>query len=281
MNSTFRWKRRRGVRMTPRLPQNAKRVASGSASAANGHVAEIISEQTKYLKRMEFNYNKMRSQLVCTHSSSSSTNKHFNIKTVLQPTTANNNCSNSCGNNKTATAKFCDHSSGMDEDDDDDEEKDRGYVFVREPIRQPQMQQEQQIPKYRPHNDGLLSIALKTINLVQRNEILQKRLTQLQLETSEFIASVLANPENRHFRERITANTKAANIESNVLRHWAIKLHTFRRDSDNAAFRCITAINSTHRFFQCIVGSVDWIRQKYLCNVHLFYLQFASGNNTK
>ncbi|EDW67015.2 uncharacterized protein Cipc isoform X2 [Drosophila virilis] len=218
VNSTGRWKRRRGVRMTPRLPQNARRVALGSTSAANGHVAEIISEQTKHLKRMELNYNKMRSQLVRTHSSSSSSNnKQFNIKTVLQPTTANNNCCNSncsgCGNNKTATAKFCDHSSYMDEDDDNYEEKDRDYVFVREPIMQQQMQQEQQIPKYHPQN-GLLSIALKTINLVQRNEILQNRLNQLQLETSKFIASVLANPENRHFREGISTN-----IESNVLRH--------------------------------------------------------------
>ncbi|XP_064554547.1 uncharacterized protein Cipc isoform X2 [Drosophila montana] len=223
MNSTGRRKRRRGVRMPSRLPQKARRVASGSTSAANGHVRELKSEQTKHLKRMEFDYNKTSRQLVCPHSSSSNNNKQFIIKTVLQPTTANNNCSNSncsgCGYNKT-TAKFCDHSSGMDEDDDDDdEEKDRSYVFVREPIKQPQMQQQQQLPKYHTHVDGLLSIAIKTINLVQRNEMLQNRLAQLQLETSKFIASVLANPENRHFRERITANTKAANIESNVLRY--------------------------------------------------------------
>ncbi|XP_037813269.1 suppressor protein SRP40 isoform X2 [Lucilia sericata] len=53
------------------------------------------------------------------------------------------------------------------------------------------------------NTDGLLSIAIKTIKLVKRNQLLQKRLTQLQLETSEFIQSVLANPENRHFRENI------------------------------------------------------------------------------
>lgn len=51
--------------------------------------------------------------------------------------------------------------------------------------------------------DGLLSIAIKTIKLVKRNQLLQQRLTQLQLETSEFIQSVLSNPENRHFRENI------------------------------------------------------------------------------
>ncbi|KAM7363002.1 clock interacting protein circadian isoform 1-T2 [Cochliomyia hominivorax] len=53
------------------------------------------------------------------------------------------------------------------------------------------------------NTDGLLSIAIKTIKLVKRNQLLQQRLTQLQLETSEFIQSVLANPENRHFRENI------------------------------------------------------------------------------
>lgn len=53
------------------------------------------------------------------------------------------------------------------------------------------------------NTDGLLSIAIKTIKLVKRNQLLQQRLTQLQLETSEFIQSVLSNPENRHFRENI------------------------------------------------------------------------------
>ncbi|ALC46726.1 CG31324 [Drosophila busckii] len=53
--------------------------------------------------------------------------------------------------------------------------------------------------------DRLLSIAIKTIKLVQRNKLLQKRLAQLQLETSAFIASVLDNPENRHLRDNLTA----------------------------------------------------------------------------
>uniref|UniRef100_A0A1A9W473 Glucose-methanol-choline oxidoreductase N-terminal domain-containing protein n=1 Tax=Glossina brevipalpis TaxID=37001 RepID=A0A1A9W473_9MUSC len=51
--------------------------------------------------------------------------------------------------------------------------------------------------------EGLLSIAIKTIKLVKRNQLLQQRLNQLQIETSEFIQSVLNNPENRHFREKI------------------------------------------------------------------------------
>ncbi|XP_036324208.1 uncharacterized protein LOC118737633 [Rhagoletis pomonella] len=53
------------------------------------------------------------------------------------------------------------------------------------------------------NTEGLLAIALKTIKLVKRNQMLQRRLAQLQLETSEFIQSVLANPENRHFRNKM------------------------------------------------------------------------------
>ncbi|XP_020718130.1 uncharacterized protein LOC101452284 isoform X1 [Ceratitis capitata] len=53
--------------------------------------------------------------------------------------------------------------------------------------------------------EGLLSIALKTIKLVKRNQMLQRRLAQLQFETSEFIESVMANPENRHFRNKISS----------------------------------------------------------------------------
>uniref|UniRef100_A0A1B0BP28 Uncharacterized protein n=1 Tax=Glossina palpalis gambiensis TaxID=67801 RepID=A0A1B0BP28_9MUSC len=62
------------------------------------------------------------------------------------------------------------------------------------------------------NTEGLLSIAIKTIKLVKRNQLLQQRLNQLQMETSEFIQSVLNNPENRHFREKI--QQKVANIEN-------------------------------------------------------------------
>lgn len=62
------------------------------------------------------------------------------------------------------------------------------------------------------NTDGLLSIAIKTIKLVKRNQLLQQRLTQLQLETTEFIQSVLANPENRHFRQNI--NQKVNKVDN-------------------------------------------------------------------
>ncbi|XP_034487264.1 WD repeat-containing protein 48 homolog [Drosophila innubila] len=157
-----------------------------------------------------------------THSSSSN-----NIETVLQPTTANSNNKNShscniySGNNKTSTtANLCDQIPSEDDDDDDDDdddeeqdqESDSGYEFELEPVKQPASLQQ-----YHTNSEGLLSIALKTLKLVQRNKLLQKRLAQLQLETSEFIASVLANPENRHFRDKATVKADAPNKVTNVL----------------------------------------------------------------
>lgn len=46
----------------------------------------------------------------------------------------------------------------------------------------------------RQHN--LMAIALRTIKLLQRNRALQKKLAQLKIETSRFVSSVRANPEN-------------------------------------------------------------------------------------
>lgn len=44
----------------------------------------------------------------------------------------------------------------------------------------------------------LLEIALRTIELIERNRMLHRQLAQLQLETQHFMASVMANPENKH-----------------------------------------------------------------------------------
>ncbi|XP_023164509.2 uncharacterized ENTR1 family protein [Drosophila hydei] len=203
--------------------QRPKGVASSSTPDEVALESETKSKHDEHVERMEVDgiYNKTSTDLASTHSSSTYSN---NIKAVLQPTMANSNSnSKSSGYSKTTTAKLCDPASGMDEDkehdddDDDDEEEDQGdgdsgYEFALDPIK-PHYPQQQ----YHTHNQGLLSIAIKTIKLVQRNKLLQKRLAQLQLETSEFIASVLANPENRHFREKITAKTDAANKVSNVL----------------------------------------------------------------
>ncbi|XP_036324339.1 uncharacterized protein LOC118737703 [Rhagoletis pomonella] len=64
------------------------------------------------------------------------------------------------------------------------------------------------------NTEGLLAIALKTIKLVKRNQMLQRRLAQLQLETSEFIQSVLANPENRHFRNKMQKPSSPSAVTS-------------------------------------------------------------------
>ncbi|XP_034140103.1 cell wall integrity and stress response component 1 [Drosophila guanche] len=140
-------------------------------------------------------HQQMQLQLL-QHSSSE------NFKKILQPNMANS--SNSCSyihRGAAVTAKNCDNSlAGAMLDDDGDS----GYEYSQEPTKE-----QQQLQQHCQHqnSDGLLSIAIKTIKLVQRNKLLQKRLAQLQLETSEFIASVLANPENRQYREKISSST--------------------------------------------------------------------------
>lgn len=64
-------------------------------------------------------------------------------------------------------------------------------------------------PNFRPKrtpNHGLLEIAVRTVQLIQRNQQLQAKLSQLQAETRAFITSVMANPENRELRESIEKN---------------------------------------------------------------------------
>ncbi|XP_062123778.1 uncharacterized protein LOC133837130 [Drosophila sulfurigaster albostrigata] len=232
-HSAGRQQRRRMVRVPSRLQHISKSIISSSASTSSSPTSSS-SESEQQLERMELDEytnsdcNDATSiQISRTHSSGSS-NNNINIKTVLQPTTANSNSNNYIfgnggNNNKTSTtAKFCDQMPSADDEDDDDvvddddEEEDQGdgdsgYEFALEPIK-PHIQQQ-----YHSHNEGLLSIALKTIKLVQRNKLLQKRLAQLQLETSEFIASVLANPENRHFRDKVAVKAESPSKVSNVL----------------------------------------------------------------
>lgn len=52
-------------------------------------------------------------------------------------------------------------------------------------------------------NYGLLEIAIRTVHLMKRNQILQERLAQLQAETQAFITSVMSNPENKEIREKM------------------------------------------------------------------------------
>uniref|UniRef100_A0A182QT02 Uncharacterized protein n=1 Tax=Anopheles farauti TaxID=69004 RepID=A0A182QT02_9DIPT len=56
------------------------------------------------------------------------------------------------------------------------------------------------VPHHPNNHKGLFDIALKTVKLIRRNQELQLRLAQLQEETSAFIDSVMANPENESLR---------------------------------------------------------------------------------
>lgn len=252
MNSVGRKQRRRVVRPSSRRQQTSKTCdvsSSTSKSTSSAATAECAALQAEQSERMELDgdYKETNLQILRTHSSSDSSisysncnnkrsnNNNNNIKTVLQPTMVNTNsskssCNGNNSNNKTTNAaKLCDESDreqeperAMDEDDFEDEDDmgdgDSGYEFALEPQSQSLHISAQQHQSQTTHNEGLLSIALKTIKLVQRNKLLQKRLAQLQLETSEFIASVLANPENRHFREKISAKSDGSgNKVSNVL----------------------------------------------------------------
>lgn len=200
--------RRRPMRLQRRLPNFAARqTVYSSTDTSSGVETEVEMDSGHRMQLDEGSYSAARIQYLQQqqqqHSSSDS-----NIKTVLQP--------NSYGSKHhrpaAAAFKFCEEVPTEEEDDDG---IDSGYEYSPAPVKEFHLQQQH----YHHHNsDGLLSIAIKTIKLVQRNKLLQKRLTQLQLETSEFIASVLANPENRQFREKIApkADAKVSNV---LLRH--------------------------------------------------------------
>lgn len=54
----------------------------------------------------------------------------------------------------------------------------------------------------------LMEIAMKTIILLQKNRSLHARLHQLKLETSAFVDSVMANPENAKLRQTINQSNE-------------------------------------------------------------------------
>ncbi|XP_017129128.1 uncharacterized protein LOC108147241 [Drosophila elegans] len=200
MNSSSR---RRPVRLQRRIPHTMARVAFSSTDTSSGVETEVEmdmdSEQRMQIDEDSYSAARIQFQQQQQPHSSSDTN----IKTVLQPTTASRYSSK---HNRSAAAKHCEGVPIRMEDEDGDS----GYEYSQDAIKEHHL--------YHQSSDGLLSIAIKTIKLVQRNKLLQKRLAQLQLETSEFIASVLANPENRQFREKIKpkAEAKVSNV---LLRH--------------------------------------------------------------
>ncbi|XP_044315089.1 uncharacterized protein LOC108052807 [Drosophila rhopaloa] len=192
--------RRRPARLQRKMPHILARLTSSSTDTSSGVETEVEmdSEQRMQLDEDSFSTARIQFQQQQPHSSGVS-----NIKTVLQPTTASGYSNK---HNRSAAAKHCDEVPVRLEDDD----ADSGYEYSQDPIKEQHL--------YHQNSDGLLSIAIKTIKLVQRNKLLQKRLAQLQLETSEFIASVLANPENRQFREKISPKAEAK-VSNMLLRH--------------------------------------------------------------
>lgn len=46
-------------------------------------------------------------------------------------------------------------------------------------------------------NKLILELAWKTITLMQKNKLIQQKIIALQKETSEFVAAIVNNPENR------------------------------------------------------------------------------------
>lgn len=65
--------------------------------------------------------------------------------------------------------------------------------------------------KKRVNTMELIEIAKKTISLIRRNQLLQIKLNQLQLETRAFVKSVLANPENKHMKNTTEHKTTICN----------------------------------------------------------------------
>lgn len=60
------------------------------------------------------------------------------------------------------------------------------------------------------YRQDLMEIAMKTIILLQKNRSLHARLHQLKLETSAFVDSVMANPENAKLRQTMNqSNNKS------------------------------------------------------------------------
>lgn len=62
--------------------------------------------------------------------------------------------------------------------------------------------------------EGLLNIVARTMALVRRNHVLQKRVNALRVETREFIRSVLNNPENKNKQIQKTSSSRKDSIVS-------------------------------------------------------------------
>ncbi|KAH8326437.1 hypothetical protein KR067_007577, partial [Drosophila pandora] len=192
--------RRRHARLQRRYTHSASKVTSSTDTSSG---VDTEAESLDQMQLEDDSYPNVRHQYLQQQQQHSSSED--NIKTVLQPKTAINGNHRNSNHNRSREEMPV-----VADAETNDSGSDSGYEFGDREVGKKQ--------HFQHNSDGLLSIAIKTIKLVQRNKLLQKRLAQLQLETSEFIASVLANPENREFREKITPKTEPK-VSNMLLRH--------------------------------------------------------------
>lgn len=69
------------------------------------------------------------------------------------------------------------------------------------------------------HRRDLIDIAMRTINLLQRNRMLHARLQQLRMETRQFVDSVMSNPENAELRHTINTTNNSAVSKTLAIRN--------------------------------------------------------------
>ncbi|XP_017755987.1 PREDICTED: uncharacterized protein LOC108547820 [Eufriesea mexicana] len=100
---------------------------------------------------------------------------------------------------------------------------------------------------------GLLDIVVRTMALVRRNNILQKRVNALRAETRDFIHSVLNNPENKCIQQRLdTVDCKEADVSSSTEETIARPSLPPTPDSTNSSSNDVTSTcgSSTNDFEQ-------------------------------
>lgn len=81
------------------------------------------------------------------------------------------------------------------------------------PAQLPQMSQlPQMIPVDKAvQNKVILELAWKTVALMHKNRLIQQKIVALQKETSEFVANIMNNPENRRrYMDRVRSQANAA-----------------------------------------------------------------------
>ncbi|XP_059612490.1 uncharacterized protein LOC132258945 [Phlebotomus argentipes] len=116
--------------------------------------------------------------------------------TSMSDSDSSSGCSSACYSTDVSNSQFCRCDSlNMSDFDDDGFKEDKSELGYPTRVILPAANKDWHGTG--SNTKGLLDIAIKTIKLIQRNQLLQMKLAQLQAETHAFITSVMANPENR------------------------------------------------------------------------------------